>query len=127
MVSEVVRSKSSGVGKANGQVGEDGEEPVCQWGAEGQIVADLVDSEEQVLVGGCANYICGEEVGGGEDRCRAESVGTDELEGHDSEDEIFRERLGAAKSGHFRVGFDDGLSTGSVGLFGVGPEELVFR
>lgn len=59
VVSEVVRAEGGGVGDADGDVGEDGEEAVGEGGAEGEVVAYFVDGEEAVLVGGCADYVGG--------------------------------------------------------------------
>lgn len=65
MVREVVGTEGGGVGDADGDVGEDGEEAVGQGGAEGEVVADFVDREEAVLVGGRADDVgCEEELPG---------------------------------------------------------------
>lgn len=63
MVGEVVGPEGGAVGDANGQVGEDGEDAVSERRAEGQIVRDLVDGQEEVLVGCGADDVGGEEEG----------------------------------------------------------------
>jgi hypothetical protein len=50
VVGEMVRAERGAVGDADGQVGEDGDDAVGQRRAEGQVVRDLVDGEEEVLV-----------------------------------------------------------------------------
>lgn len=57
VVREVVGTEGGGVGDADGDVGEYGEEAVGERGAEGQVVADFVDREEAVLVCGCADDV----------------------------------------------------------------------
>lgn len=42
---------------ANGEVRKDGEKPVRDGRSEGQVVGDLVDREEEVLVGGRAEDV----------------------------------------------------------------------
>lgn len=54
-------AEGSTVGDANGEIGEDSEETVGKRGAEGQVVADLVNREEEVLSGRCANDVGGKE------------------------------------------------------------------
>ena len=62
VVGEMVRAKRGAVGDANGQVGEDGDDAVGERRAEGQIVRNLVDGEEEVLVGCSADKVgCQEE------------------------------------------------------------------
>ena len=48
----------SAVWDANGQVRKDGEQAVGQRRAEGQVVGDLVDCEEEVLVRRRAENVC---------------------------------------------------------------------
>ena len=48
-------SEGSAIRDPDGKIGEHGEEPVGGLGAEGKIVGDFMDGEEEVLVGGCAN------------------------------------------------------------------------
>lgn len=60
---------------------------------------DLVDGEEEVLVGGCAKDVGdGPELPGPEGSV-VEHPGEEDLEGDDAEDDPFRERLGAAELG----------------------------
>jgi len=59
-------------------------------------MTDLVNSEEEVLVRRCADYVGCEEEGPGEWRCVAERVGAGDLESDDGEDEVFGQRFGAA-------------------------------
>lgn len=59
----MVGPEGGAVGDANGQVGEDGEDAVSERRAEGQIVRDLVDGQEEVLVGCGADDVGGEEEG----------------------------------------------------------------
>lgn len=62
MVREMVRAEGGGVWDANGDIREDGEEAVRERRAESEVVADFVDGEETVLVGGCADNVgCEEE------------------------------------------------------------------
>jgi hypothetical protein len=61
VVSEMVRAERGRVWDANGNVGEDGEEAVGKWRAEGEVMADFVDREEAVLVCCCANDVSREE------------------------------------------------------------------
>ena len=65
VVREVVGAEGGGVGDADGDVGEDGEEAVGQGGAEGEVVADFVDGQEAVLVCRRADDVgCEEELPG---------------------------------------------------------------
>lgn len=61
VVGEMVRAERGAVRYPNGQVGEDGDDAVGQRRAEGQIVRDLVDGEEEVLVRGGADNVGGQE------------------------------------------------------------------
>lgn len=54
---QVVGPKGGAVGDANGQIGKDGEDPVGQRRPEGQVMRDLVDGEEEVLVGSRADNV----------------------------------------------------------------------
>lgn len=58
VVRQVVGPEARAVRQPDGQVGEDGEQPVCQRGSEGQVVADFMDREEEVLVRGRADDVC---------------------------------------------------------------------
>ena len=59
MVREVVGAKGGGVGEADGEVSEYGEETVWKGIAEGEVVRDFVDCEEEVLVCGGADEVGG--------------------------------------------------------------------
>lgn len=67
VVGEVVGAEGGAVGGADGQVGDDGEEPVREGGPEGEVVADLVDREEQVLVRRRAHHVREQPVRGREE------------------------------------------------------------
>lgn len=54
-------SEGSAVRDTDWEVGEDGEEPVRGRGAEGEVVGDFMDGEEEVLVGCCTDDVGGEE------------------------------------------------------------------
>ena len=58
---------------------------------------DFVDGEEEVLVGGRADEVGGEEEGPGEEGRIAEGVGAGDLQGDDGEDEGDGEGFGAAE------------------------------
>lgn len=47
----------SRVWDADWQVGNNGKETVCKAGFEGKVVRDLVDGQEEVLVGGSTNDV----------------------------------------------------------------------
>lgn len=47
----------SRVGNSNGQIGKDSKHAVRKWRLEGQVMRDLMNSQEEVLVGGCANDV----------------------------------------------------------------------
>lgn len=53
--------ESGAVGYADGEVREDGQQPVVNWLPEGQVVGDLMDSKEQVLVGSCTDEVRGQQ------------------------------------------------------------------
>ena len=97
MVREVVRTEGSGVRDSDGEVGDDCEEAVCERVAEGEVVGDFVDGEEEVLVCCGAYYVGGEEKGPGEEGGVAEGVGAGDLQGDDGEDEGDGEGFGAAE------------------------------
>lgn len=54
-------SEGCTVGYANWDVGEDGEEAVRGGRAEGEVMRDFMDGEEEVLVGCCTDDVGGEE------------------------------------------------------------------
>ena len=67
MVREVVGTEGGGVGDADGEIGEDGEEAVVKRGPEREIMGDLVDGKEQILIRACSKDVCGEEEARGKD------------------------------------------------------------
>ena len=60
-------SEGGAVGDADWEVGEDGEEAVRGGGAEGEVMRDFMDREEEILVGRCADDVGGQEERQGED------------------------------------------------------------
>ncbi len=91
--------EGSTVGKADGQIGEDGEQAIGHRRLEGQVVGDLVDGEKEILVGSGSK-----DVGDGpelerEERGVAEEVGEEDLEGDNAGDDVLGQGLGAAELG----------------------------
>lgn len=84
---------------ANWQVCEDGEETIRQGAAEGKVVGDLVDGQEEVLVGGRADHVGDSPELEREEWRRAQVPCASNLEGDDTSDDILCQRLGAAKLG----------------------------
>jgi hypothetical protein len=80
MVGEVVGAERGAVGDADGQVGEDGDDAVGDRRAESQVVGDLVNSEEQVLVGGGADDVGRQEEGPRQEGRVAQAVGAGDLD-----------------------------------------------
>ena len=99
VVGQVVWAERGAVGDANGQVGKNSDDTVGQRRAKGQVVRDLMDSEEQVLVRRSADDVGCQEEAPRPDGCVAKEVGAGDLDGHDEEDKPFGERLGAAELG----------------------------
>lgn len=62
-------------------------------------MGDFVDREEQVLVGGRAHDVGDAPEGPGEERRVAEEDGRDDLEGDDTEDDVFGQGFMAAELG----------------------------
>lgn len=92
-------SKGGAVWDANGQIRNDGEQPVGEWTLEGEVVRDFVDGEEQVLVGGRAK-----DVGNGPELEReegriAEVVCESDLEADDAGDDVLGQGLMATELG----------------------------
>lgn len=100
MVGQVVGAEGGAVGDADGQVREDGEEPVRRRRAEGQVVADLVDREEEVLVRRGAHHVGQEPELGREEGRVAQQVGAEDLDRYDEEDDVFRQGFGTAELGY---------------------------
>lgn len=99
VVGQVVGAEGGAVGDANGQVREDGDDAVGQGRAEGEVVGDFVDGQEEVLVGGGADDVGGQEEGPRQERRVAEEAGAEDLDGHDEQDDVFGEGLRAAELG----------------------------
>ena len=97
VVRQVVGPEGGAVGDADGQVRDDGEEPVRRGRAEGEVVADLVDGEEEVLVGGCADDVRQEPEGGREEGRVAQEVGAEYLDRYDEDNDVFRQGFGTAE------------------------------
>lgn len=127
VVGEVVGAERGAVGDADGQVGDDGEEAVGGWRAEGEVVGDFVDGEEEVLVGRGADDVGREQEGPRQNGRRAQEHGAGRLQRHNQQHHVLGEGLGAAQLGHLGVGLDDGHAAGAMRLFGVGPEEVAME
>ena len=85
----MIRPERGRVRDADGQVSDDGEDAVGARRAEGEVVADLVDREEQVLVRGRAEHVGREEEGWREEWGVPEEDGEGELQSEDEDDEVF--------------------------------------
>ena len=94
---ETAYAKSRAVRHGDGQIGDNGQQPIRRRRLEGQVVRDLVDGEEQVLVRGGADHVRGEQEGRREDRRVAQEDGAEDLQGDDAEHEVLGQRLGAAE------------------------------
>lgn len=99
VVGEVVGTEGGAVGDSDGEVGEDGEQAVDGRAAGGEVVGDLVDGEEEVLVGGGADNVGDSPELEGPEGGVAEEVGHGELEGDDAEDDVLGQGLGTAELG----------------------------
>lgn len=97
VVGQVVGAEGGAVGDADGQVREDGEQAVRGGRAEGEVVADLVDGEEEVLVGGRADDVGQQPERGREEGRVAEQVGAEHLDRDDEEDDVFCQGFRAAE------------------------------
>lgn len=96
--------KRSAVRHANGQIRKDGDESVGQRRAESQVVRDLVDGQEEVLVGGRADDVAqGPELPRPEGRV-PQDVGAGELQGDDEGDDVLGQWLGPAELGDLEDG-----------------------
>ena len=92
-------SEGSAVRDANGQVCKDCDQAVGRRVAEGEVVRDLVNCEEQVLVRCRTDNVRREEERPREDRCVPKEVGCRNLYRNNKEDHVFRKRLRAAELG----------------------------
>ena len=95
--------EGSAVGDANWEVGKDGEEPVRRGGAEGEVVGNFMDGEEEVLVGCCADDVGGEEEREGENCGISKAYGTGQLQCYDPEDHILGQWLRPAEFGDLGI------------------------
>ena len=68
MMSEVILPKACGIGQADGEVGEDGKQTIEKRSSKGQIMADFMDGEEEVLVCCGSNNVGRQEERPGHDR-----------------------------------------------------------
>jgi hypothetical protein len=48
----------STVWQSDREIGEDSKQAIRQWRAERQVMGNLVDSQEQILVGGGSDHVC---------------------------------------------------------------------
>lgn len=94
--------KRSTIRQPNRQIGKDGKQPVRQRRPECQVMRDLMDREEEVLVRRCANNIRGHQEPPIQHRRVAQEIGTQDLQGDDAQDNIFREWFGAAELGYLQ-------------------------
>lgn len=143
--------KGSTVGNANGQIGNNGEQPVGERAPKGQVVRNLVDGQEQVLVRrGAKDVRDGPELPGPEWR-GPQHVGEEDLQADDAGDDVLGQGFGAAELEDLSwvlgwsaivcwivlreeedmgisclgMGLDDGKAPRAVRLFGVRPEEVM--
>ena len=86
----ITHPERSTIRHSNRQVGDNGKQPVGGRRAEGQVVGDLVDSQEEVLVAGGAEDVAREPELPREEGGVAQEMGEQELEGDDAEDDPFR-------------------------------------
>ena len=54
---EMVRAKGCGIGDADWEIGEYGEDSVVEWRTEGEVVTYFMDCKEEVLIACCAHNI----------------------------------------------------------------------
>lgn len=82
--------EGSTVWQSNRDIGKDGQHTVRQRRPEGQIVGDLMNSEEQILVRRSSNHVCRSQESPVKDRGIAEEVRAGQLDRHDKENNPFR-------------------------------------
>lgn len=75
----------------------------------------FVDSEEQILVRRCTDNVCGEKEGPRKDWRVSKKVGAENLDGHDKEDDVFGEGLGAAELRYLRTPLSAAVDANHVG------------
>lgn len=76
---QVILSKPSGIGQANGEIREDGEESIVYGRPKGQVVADFVDGKEEVLICRGPDNVGREKEGPGEHSRVPQQGGADNL------------------------------------------------
>jgi hypothetical protein len=96
-------SERGRVGDADWQVRNDSEKAVRQTRFESEVVRDLVDGQEEVLVGGSTNDVGCEPEAPGPERSVAEEVGTGALKAYHGEDKGNGQGLGSAQFEHLQV------------------------
>jgi len=104
VVREVVGAERRRIRDADWDIGKDGDETVGKRRAEGKVMGDLMDREEAVLVGRCADDVCCEEELPGEEGCVSEEVGAGYLEGDHAGNNIFRQWLRTTELRHLESG-----------------------
>lgn len=103
------------IGQPDGEIGEDGQETVGQGRAKGEVMGDLVDGQEDILVGGGSDHV------GRGDEAPVQHGGVSQevcaayLQGDDTEYHILGQGFRAAKLGD--------LDSGDVSTCGTGCRE----
>jgi hypothetical protein len=95
--------EGSTVWQSDRNVCKDSQHTVGQWRPEGQIVGDLMNSEEQVLVRRSSNHVCRSQEAPVKDRGIAEEVRAGQLDRHNEENNPFCQGLRAAELGDLKV------------------------
>lgn len=94
---EKTYSERGRVGNADWQVGDDSEKAVCKTRFECKVVRDLVNGQEEVLVGSGTNDVRREPETPGPERSVAEKVCTGALKAYHGEDKGNRQGLGSTQ------------------------------
>lgn len=84
VMGQMVRAEGGRVGNSDGNVGNNGEEAIGKRRAKGEVVGDLVDSEEKVLVRRRAEDVGYEPKLPAEERGVPEGICQTDLESHDA-------------------------------------------
>lgn len=100
---ENTHPECSTVWQSYGNVCEDGQHAVGQGRPEGQIVGDLMNSQEQVLVRRSSNHVRRSQETPVKDRGIAEEVRASQLDRHNEENNPFRQGFRAAEFGDLKV------------------------
>ena len=93
-------SERGRVGNTNWQVGDDSEKAVRKTRFECKVVRDLMNSQEEVLVGSSTNDVRREPEAPGPEGSVAEKVGTGALKAYHGKDKGDRQGLGSAQFEH---------------------------